>query len=93
MFIDKNNTVYMPKYRQQLVGIWPEGSPNSTRDMSANGETPMGVFLSHTGALYHLSDGPHWGVFLWEESISNFTMVMKTPSQCRGIFVDLANNL
>lgn len=90
-FIDKNNTLYSISYATKRIWIIPEGSSTSILNVSNGTETLWTVFLSHTGDLYASSSGLNVGINRWSSNWTQYRVVLRTGTECRGIFVDLDN--
>ena len=94
LFINTNDTIFVPIYDQSLVYIWPQGNKNSSNILPANNSYPYSIFVTDPGDIYLGSLGPRNQVDVWSFTGSGYipSSPLLVGSSCSGLFVG-ANDL
>ncbi|CAF0875504.1 unnamed protein product [Adineta steineri] len=93
IFINTNNTVYVPNRDNGHIIIWSEGSIKPTKNISSNLSNPWSLFVTITDDIYVDSDNSTGRVDKWTLNSSIGVSTMYTCQKCADLFVDIDNNL
>jgi hypothetical protein len=96
IFIDSNNTVYVPNRQTNQILVWNEGSESPTNIVYGNFTNftnPNSLFVTSNGDIY-IDDGALNGrVQKWISTTETFNTVMNVNSSCFGLFIDISDSL
>jgi hypothetical protein len=93
IFVNKNNTIYVPNQETQEILVWHEGSIIPTKIISGNFSDPSSLFVTSNGDIY-IDDGRvNKRVQKWKSSTNTFVTVMNANSSYYNLFVDINDNL
>ena len=93
IFINRNNTIYVPNQDTGQIIVWSEGNLTSTRNISGNLSNSSSLFMTTTGDIYIDTFYSIGGI---SKITSNSTINiprMNLCQQCWDIFIDISNNL
>jgi hypothetical protein len=77
IFVNINNTVYVPDSTLNRIQIWLEGAVNPTKTISGNFTWPIGIFVKNNYDMYIGNDNFVNGhVHNWILNTTNSTMIM-----------------
>ena len=89
VFVDINNTIYVPSYSLSRVQVWLEGSIVPTRTISAGLSLPCSVFATLNGDIYIDNGGVNGRVDRWTLNATNSAGAMNVSGSCYGLFIDI----
>ena len=93
IFINTNNTIYIPHGNKDEILVWHEGNTNPTKIISGNFSSPYSLFVTSNGDIY-INDGFLNGrVQKWISQNNSWITVMNVNSACAGLFVDIHDDL
>ena len=93
IFITTNNTIYVPNKNTNEILVWYDGNINPTKITSGNFISPSSLFVTMNGDIY-IDDGWKNGrVQKWISNNSTWIILMNVKSTCRGLFIDINENL
>jgi hypothetical protein len=93
LFVDTNNTVYVPDRADSRVVVWLAGSSAPTRNITYALAYPYSVFATINGDIYIDNGYSNNRVDKWSFNRTNSTLAMYVKNECYGLFVDINNNL
>jgi hypothetical protein len=73
--------------------VWNEGSESPTKIISGNFTNPSSLFVTSNGDIYIAEGSDNDRVQKWISTTETFDTVMYVSSSCRGLFVDIKDNL
>lgn len=92
LFIDKRNTIYAPVLRTSRIRIWFNGNStdmNITNTLSSS----SAMFVSNAGEIYIEDASNNGWIKKWSLDGLRSQVVAYIPTNCRGLFIDIANTL
>lgn len=93
IYIDKNNTIYVPSYSTNQIIVWSEGSIMPTKTISGSWGSPHSVFVTNDG-IFYIDDGRgNQYVKQWKSNETVGNSVLFSITGCFSLFVDIENNL
>ena len=93
VFVDRNNTVYVPNRQMGRVVVWSGGISVPTRNISGF-SAPPGLFVTASGDIYISNDiNPSNPINKITANSPSNVSVMYTCGRCYDIFIDINNNL
>ncbi|UJR17432.1 hypothetical protein I4U23_004327 [Adineta vaga] len=92
VFVDIYDTVYITILDLSVVQVWPVGSNNATRIISANLNLPATSFVTINGDIY-VDNGNQGQVDKWTLNATDGESVFTVPGQCMGLFIDINNTI
>jgi hypothetical protein len=93
IFVDSNNTVYVPNRQNKQILVWLNGSINPSEIITANFGDPSSIFVTNDGDIY-IGDGDSNGlVYKWISNNYTLVTVMNVNSSCFGLFIDINDTL
>lgn len=93
LFVHVSDTVYVASKSMNQIFVWSNGSSAPTRTLSGSMIGPFAIFAMLNGDLY-VDNGYSTGrVDFWSKNLTNRTDAMYVNGSCRGLFIDLGNNL
>ncbi len=95
IFINTNNTIYVPNQQNGQIIIWLEENNTLTRNNSTNGNlsNPYSLFVTISGDIYIDTLNSFGGVSKWTSNLTSGILTMRTCQKCWDIFVDISNML
>ena len=93
VFVDSNNTVYVPSTALDRVLVWLEGNMTPTRNISGGLNNPCSTFVTLNGDIYVDNGYTNHRVDKWTVNRTNSTTVMYVNGICYSLFLDFTNNL
>ena len=93
MFINWNNTVYVPHLEGQRIVVWPESGAAVTSIVSGNLTFSFGIFESDDGELYVNREDLTDRIARLRSNGTVVSSLMSACSACYDIFIDETNNL
>jgi sugar lactone lactonase YvrE len=93
IFIDTNNTIYVPNRDNGQIIVWPEGFTAPTRSISVNSSSENSLFVTTTGDIYVDTFNLTGGVSEWTSNSTIGVLTMSTCQRCWDLFIDISNNL
>ncbi|CAF0991866.1 unnamed protein product [Adineta steineri] len=93
IFINTNNTIYIPNNVSGSIQIWSNESSNSLTTLSANLSNPYSIFVTTNGDIYVDNAYSYGRVDKWTNNGSNRSTAMFVNSACYGLFVDINDTL
>ncbi|CAF1250224.1 unnamed protein product [Adineta steineri] len=93
IFINTNNTIYIPNNANGSIQIWSNESLYSSKIIYANLSNPYSIFVTTNGDIY-VDNGYRYGrVDKWTKDGNDRSTVMYVNSSCNGLFVDTNDTL
>lgn len=93
MFINRNNTVYVPHLAGRRIVVWPEGGAVVTSIVSGNSTFSYGIFELDDGELYANRENRTDRIARLRSNGTIVSSLMSACSACYDIFIDQINNL
>ena len=93
IFINSNNTIYVPNQDTGQIIVWSEGNLTSTRNISGNLLNSSSLFVTATGDIYIDSFHTIGGVSQITLNLTIHISRMNMCQQCWDIFIDINNML
>ena len=88
IFINTNNTVYIPNGQNGSIHIWLEGSSIPTSTIARASINTYTLFVTVTGDIYLNQWQPINTVDAWQESTGSLVSTLFVGGVCRRIFID-----
>ncbi|CAF1488554.1 unnamed protein product, partial [Adineta steineri] len=93
IFINRNNTIYVPHRQEPHILVWHEDNNNEVTIIPGNFTKPGSLFVTSNGDIY-IDDGlENSRVQKWISSNKTWITVMNVNSTCSDLFVDINENL
>ena len=93
IFIDRNNTIYIPNRSNNQLLVWSETNMALTNNISINSSNLFDIFVTETGDIYVDVSTTLFGINKLPLTSTNLQRIMFTCSTCQGIFIDISNNI
>ena len=93
VFVNTNNTVFVPNRESSRVLIWAEGQSVPTRNITTRLVYPYSIFVTVPGDIYVDNGYSNQRVDVWKANAVNATSAMFVKRICYDLFVDIANTL
>jgi hypothetical protein len=93
VFVDINNTVYVPERNNSRVQVWLEGSLTPTRTISGGLYLPLSIFVTLNGDVYVDNSVANGRVDKWTLNATSSVVVMYVIEVCYSLFIDINDNL
>lgn len=93
LFIDKNNSIYTVNHDNGQIHVWLNGSVTSTVILNGNASKIKSIFVTKNGDIYVDNFKFNGHVDKFTLNSNNSISVMSVPTNCYGLFVDIADNL
>jgi hypothetical protein len=95
IFINTNNTIYVPNQQNGEIIIWFEENNTLTRNnfTSSNLSNPYSLFVTISGDIYVDTLNSMGGVSKWTSTLTSGILTMRTCQKCWDLFVDISNML
>ncbi|CAF0731020.1 unnamed protein product [Adineta steineri] len=93
IFIDTNNTVYVPHGQNKQILVWFNGSNYPAKIISANISNSRSIFVTNNGNIFIDNGELNGRVDKWISNTNTFVNVMNVNASCRGLFVDINDTL
>ena len=93
IFVDTNNTVYLPDVSNRRVLVWFEGNSSSLRNVSVGLSEPERIFVTTSGDIYLDISNTINGVSKWRLDSSTTIPIISTCRRCSDLFVDIDDTL
>ena len=97
IFIQRNNSIFIPNRNNSHVIIWSAGNYTSPSILLTNSVQPYGIFITLSGDIYLDSGSPYDLVDLFQWNITSNTYAPRAAlhvgEQCHGLFIDTNNSL
>jgi len=94
LFVDINNTVYVPNRANSRIHVWKEGSIVPTKNITIGLNTPYSIFATSNGDIYIDNGYANSRVDKWTLiNETNSSTAMSVKDECYGLFIDIANNI
>ncbi len=93
IFINTNNTVFVPDASNNRIVIWSEGNNTLTENISVGSLQPEEIFVTTSGDIYIDVSDSGGVVSKWTLTSTNGTPIMYACQTCSDLFVDISNNL
>ncbi|CAF3897839.1 unnamed protein product [Rotaria sordida] len=93
IFINTNNTIYVPNRQTGRIIVWYEGNITSATNISANLSNPYGLFVAPSYDIYVDSDNNNGRVTKWTLHTTISVPVMHPCQPCWDIFIDINDTL
>ena len=92
IFIDKNNTVYVPNQSDRSISIWLNGARNMLQTVTGSPFEAWSIFVTDADGIF-VDFGAGGRVEKWSSKSLNGVSAMSVTSACAGLFVDIDYNL
>ena len=92
IFVNTNNTIYIPDVANGIIQVWIEGYNQSMRTITANVGNPYMIFVTSNGDMY-TSNGNFGQVSRWLPNATSRIPAMLIGGNCWGLFIDNNNTL
>jgi hypothetical protein len=93
IFVNTNNTVYVPDRENGPIQIWLNDSFNPTQTISIGLSYPHSIFVTITGDIYVDNGYFNGRVDKWTFNTNTSDPVMYVGASCYGLFLDLNDTL
>jgi sugar lactone lactonase YvrE len=93
IFIDSNNTVYVPNRDNSQIYTWTNNNINATKIISGNFLHPQTIFATVNGDIYIDNGLVNDRVDKWSSNTNTWTPVMYINARCYDLFVDINNTI
>jgi len=94
IFIDKNNTIYVPGRYKLGIFIWRNDSFTPTKTISTNSMYLDDIFVSSNGDIYTSNYNSPFSINKWTSNGSNSTSTIAySDGEAYGMFIDNNNTL
>lgn len=93
IFIDKNNTVYVPGQSIDRIQIWANSSSNPTNIIYTNSMHFDSIFVTSNGDIYTGEAIQQLRIRQWTLNTNISSIVAYADGRCYGLFVDLNNTI
>ena len=93
IFIDRNNTIYVPTESNHLVRIWYQGASTTITIDAQSGGSQKALFVTVTGEIYINSGASTNNVDKWTLNPINKTGTFDMGGTCDGLFIDINNTV
>ena len=93
IFVDFNNTIYIPNRDNAQIYTWSNDSINPTEIISSNLSVPLAIFVTANGDIYVDNGENNNRVDKWTSSTNTWTSVMYVNAACHGLFVDINDTI
>jgi hypothetical protein len=93
IFIDINNTAYVPETDLNRVQVWLEGNATPSKTFYGNLISPYTIFATIAGDVYIDNGASNGEVVKWTLNGTNSTTAMFVNGSCLGLFVDINDDL
>ena len=93
MFINSNNTIYVPSLNNGRIQIWLEGSTNPTGTIVTNATNVLTIFVTVKGDIYLSGRYPYNRVSMWRENVNGPLSTLNISEGCFSVFVDMNDSL
>ena len=75
VFINTNNTIYVPNREKDYVVVWSEGSLTPTKNISTNSTGVLGIYVTKIGDIYIDTFNSIGGVSKWTLKFNNYVSI------------------
>ena len=93
IFINTDNTIYVPNRSRRRIVVWSEGDPTPTRNISISASDIKSLFVAESSDIYIDTSNSTSGVIKWMLNSTTSVLTMYTYTACYGLFVDTGNIL
>ena len=95
IFINTNNTIYVPNQQNGQIVIWFEENNTLIRNnyTSSNLSNPYSLFVTMSSDIYVDTLSSFGGVSKWSSNLTIGILTMRTCQKCWDLFVDISNML
>ena len=93
VYIDANDTVYVPTNTLNRIVVWSQGNTSSSKYITANIWDPYSLFVTTSGDIYVYNSYNYRRIDRYLSNGTNTTAAMFIPSICYDIFIDINNTL
>ena len=93
LFIDTNNTVYIPNRSNNRIYIWFNNDTSPTITLYGNLSLPKSLFVTMNGDIYVDNGKINGRVDLFTLNSNTSISVMSVPGNCYGLFIDISNTI
>jgi len=93
IYLDTNNTLYVPSQSANRVLVFAEGTNVSQRILTGGLAAPYSVVAAANGDIYVDNGATYSRVDKWTPNSNTSVKAMSTTSYCFGLFIDINNNL
>ena len=93
IFVNKNNTVYVPGRNTNKIQIWMNENVNLTTAINTSVLSHNSIFVTSNGDIYTISGASPYEINRWTLNSNHSDVVAYTNAQSYGIFVDINNTL
>ena len=94
MYIDPNNTIYVPSSWGKIL-IWRDGATGPSTNLTAVSSAPHSVFVSNIGEVFAstLTSGGISSLHKWTVNTATSTMFLNTSKLSYSLFIDDVDRL
>ncbi|CAF1071686.1 unnamed protein product [Adineta steineri] len=93
VFVNTNNSIYVSGITSNQVYVWYNGSSSPNRNISRGSNISYSIFVGNNDDLYVDNGLYNDRVDKWSLNATNSSIAMYVNKYCRGIFVDMVNNI
>ena len=93
VFVDRNNTVYVPSREYNRILIWYEGNNTLRKNITANWSSPLSLFPTIDDQIYIDNTISYRQIEKYSVNRSTVVPMMYVCSPCLDIFVSINNTL
>ena len=93
LFIDTNNTVYIPNRSNNRIYIWFNNDTSPTITFYGNLSLPKSLFVTMNGDIYVDNGKINGRVDLFTLNSNTSISIMSVPGNCYGLFIDISNTI
>lgn len=93
IFVDVNNTIYVPHSGSRQILMWQNDDSTRTKIISSPSYSPSSIFVTVNGDIYIDSGFFHLSIHRYVPDLDSFFTVMRVNSSCHGLFIDIKHML
>lgn len=87
VFVDRDNTIYIPCKNLHQVKVWTAGGETMVRVIRQGLSAPISIFATMDGSIFVANSG-YRRVDLWTADANSSSIVLHAQEGCDGLFVD-----
>ncbi|CAF1116536.1 unnamed protein product [Adineta ricciae] len=93
IFINRNNTIYIPNRDEKNILVWENGAMTPTKNISGKLSYLASVFVTNIGDIYITNGGSRRRIDKWISSSNTFVTIMYVNTSCFSLFVDIDEDI
>ena len=93
IFINKNNTIYVPGRRIPHILIWENDRIDPTIKIYTNASSAHSIFVTNNGDIFSANSILTWKINKWKSNTNDSETITELEGESFGMFVDINNTL